>query len=151
MSETMWDIREVKRLKKIQLVQYNLVMLLFIALLAFYIEKDWSIPILAGLTLVGFWSIVVHMLYTLKTGKMFGTKTSRRVQAFDRDHLGERRWRRRKCIGTVIMIIFSSAFTVFLMNIDLHSIEMEFPIDILPLFGAWGGFNAGEINRIKKL
>ncbi|MBA2175425.1 hypothetical protein H0266_11015 [Halobacillus locisalis] len=150
MGETVWNLRKVKHLKKKQLVLYNLLML-FIAFLAFYIENDWSIYVLAGLTLVMSWSIIANMVYTLKTGKVLGTKASRRVQAFDRDYLGEKRWKKRKQIGTVIMILFSIGFTAFLLNIDLNSMDMDFPTDALPLFGAWGGFNAGEINRVRKL
>ncbi|SES73945.1 hypothetical protein SAMN05421676_101330 [Salinibacillus kushneri] len=41
MAEAEWDIQEVKRLKKIHLVQYNLVMLLLFIFFAVYAEGSF--------------------------------------------------------------------------------------------------------------
>jgi len=43
------------------------------------------------------------MFYALKMESPIGTKTSRIVQEFDRNHLGEKRWRRRKMTEAVFI------------------------------------------------
>ncbi|GGM18359.1 hypothetical protein GCM10011351_00180 [Paraliobacillus quinghaiensis] len=86
MDETQWDIKEVKRLKKKQLVQYNLLMLLIFVLFGYLVENNKEF-VLNVFFAVFFWWITAIMLYTLNTGKPIGTKTSRRLQEFDRDRL----------------------------------------------------------------
>ena len=88
MDETQWDIQEVKHLKKKQLVQYNIVMLLLFVLFGYFSENG-NTSLLFGVFCVLVWIVVAITLYTLMTGKPIGTKTSRRVQVFDRNRLGE--------------------------------------------------------------
>ncbi|MDX1699225.1 MAG: hypothetical protein R3250_01345, partial [Melioribacteraceae bacterium] len=81
MDETQWDIKEVKHLKKKQVVQNNLVMLLLFVLLVFIADNGMH-SIIIGIFFVLIWIILAITFYTLKTGRPIGTKTSRRVQEF---------------------------------------------------------------------
>ncbi|WP_226577601.1 hypothetical protein [Halobacillus litoralis] len=151
MSETDWDIQEVKRLKKKLLIQYNLIMLLIIVMFAFYIESGGPPGFLFGLCCVLIWFIAGQMLFTLKTGRIIGTKTSRLVQAFDRDRQGEKRWKRKRMAGGVIFSIMAVVITGMFFILDYNSVQLEFPLDALPLIGAGLGYNIGEITRINNL
>ncbi|MGY4691054.1 hypothetical protein [Salibacterium sp. K-3] len=151
MHETEWDIQEVKRLKKKELVQHNLVMLSLFVLIIFYVYNAGSASVLLGVCCVLFWLTAVPPLYTLKTGKPIGTKTSRFVQAFDKYHKGEKRWKRRTMMGAGFIIMISVVFTVLFFVWDVDSVRLDSPIDVIPFIGGWVGFNAGQIIRLNKL
>lgn len=150
MTETAWDIDEVKRLKKIQLVQGNTMMLLFFVSFPYVVMSENTF-VLLGLYCVILWIFVASILYTLKTGKTFGTKTSRRVQAFDKDHLGEKRWKRRKVIEAVIISISTIVLTVLLCVFDFNDVRSDYSNYAFPFIGSWIGYNIGEIVRMNKL
>ena len=97
------------------------------------------------------WIIVAITLYVLKTGSPIGTKTSRIVQEFDRNRLGEKHWKRRKMTEAVIISVISVLITILLFNLDLNSLRLDFPISVLPFIGAWIGYNIGEIIRMNNL
>ncbi|WP_117149088.1 hypothetical protein [Paraliobacillus zengyii] len=149
MVETEWDIHEVKRLKKIQLVQGNLFMLLSYGLLI-YLLMNIDTVVVIGLVCILLWIYLTTILYTLKTGKTFGTKISRHVQKFDEYRLGKKRWKRRKIIEAVIISICSMGVTVLLFVLDVNYLRFDF-INGLPLIGGWIGYNIGEIVRITDL
>lgn len=150
MDETQWDIQKVKHLKKKQLVQYNLVMLLLFVLFG-YLAENGKPSLLIGIFCVIMWIIVAITLYVLKTGSPIGTKTSRIVQEFDRNRLGEKHWKRRKMTEAVIISVISVLITILLFNLDLNSLRLDFPISVLPFIGAWIGYNIGEIIRMNNL
>ncbi|SFK32232.1 hypothetical protein SAMN04487936_11156 [Halobacillus dabanensis] len=70
------DIQEMKRLKKKQLVHYNFGMLLLMVLFAYFVRNGGSANLLLGLCCALFWIFAAGMLYTLKTGKVLGPKSS---------------------------------------------------------------------------
>jgi len=150
MDETQWDIQKVKHLKKKQLVQNNLVMLLLFVLFS-YLTESGKPSLLIGGFCVLLWVIVVITWYVLKTGSPIGTKTSRIVQEFDRNSLGEKRWKRRKMTEAVIISVISVLITILVFNQDLNSLRLNFPISILPFIGAWIGYNIGEVIRMINL
>lgn len=152
MDETQWDIQEVKRLKKKQLVQYNLVMLLIFVLLGYFIENGKPSLLIGGFFVL-IWTAVAVTLYALKTGRPIGTKTSRILQEFDRDRLGEKRWKRRRITEVVVISVAVILITVlaFVFLKDVNSLRLNFYSGTLPFVGAWVGYNLGEITRIKKL
>lgn len=150
MTETAWDIPEVKRLKKIQLVQTNLMMLLFFVLSASLVLSGKAF-VLFGLHCALLWIFAAISLYTLKTGQTIGTKTSKRVQEFDKDHLGEKRWKRRKMLEAVIISVISIGITVFLFVLDFKSVRSGFSNYAFPFIGAWIGHNIGGIIRMNNL
>jgi len=152
MAVTKWDIQKVKHLKKKQLVQYNLVMLLLFVLLGYLIENEKPYLLIGGVCVL-LWTALATTLYTLMTGRLIGTKTSRIVQEFDRDRLGEKRWKRRRIIEAVVISVASVLFTglVFMFAKDSNSVGLDFLSGALPFLGAWIGYNVGEITRINKL
>lgn len=150
MDETQWDIQEVKHLKKKQLVQSNLVMLLLFVLFGYFAENGKPSLLIGGVCVL-LWILVAITLYVLKTGRPIGTKTSRIVQEFDRNRLGEKRWKRRKMTEAVIISVISVFITVLVFVKDLNSVRLDFPISAFPYIGAWIGYNVGEIVRMNKL
>ena len=150
MDETQWDIKEVKYLKKMQIVQYNCVMLLLFVLFVYFAENGKPNLLIGGICVI-IWIITAIKLYILKTGRTIGTKTSRVVQKFDRNHLGEERWKRRIITEAVIVSIMSILITVLVFVKDFNSVSLNFPMYAFPFIGAWVGHNIGEITRIKNL
>ena len=150
MDETQWDIQEVKYLKKMQLVQGNLAMLLLFVPFG-YLADNGKPLLLFGAFCVLSWIIVAITLYTLKTGRPIGTKTSRRVRAFDRSRLGEKRWKRRKITEIVFISVISVFLTGFIFVMDFDTVRLDFPIDAFPFIGAWIGYNIGETIRMNNL
>lgn len=150
MGETKWDIQEIKYLKRKQLVQNNLVILLLFVLLGYFAENGKDILIF-GVIFVTFWIIVAVTLYILITGRPIGTRTNKRVQIFDRHRLGEKRWKRKKVIETVGIGVIAVFVTVLMFDIDFNAISFDFPIDAFPLIGVWIGYNIGEIIRMQNL
>ncbi|RKL66554.1 hypothetical protein CR203_14795 [Salipaludibacillus neizhouensis] len=145
MNEIAWDIREGKRLKKIQLVQSNLVTLLLFVLCAYFLKNGMEASFLFGICCAVFWLYLASMVYTLNTGRTIGTKTSRRVQDFDKDHFGEKRWKRKKIIEVVFSNVITVVFTVLLVNLDFNFERLDFQVIAIPFIGAWIGHNIGEI------
>ena len=151
MDETQWDIQEVKHLKKKQLVQsqsrnascYSCYLVTF--------SENGKPSLLIGGVCVLLWIIVAITLYVLKTGRPIGTKTSRIVQEFDRNRLGEQRWKRRKMTEAVIISIISVFITVLVFVKDLNSVRLDLSIGAFPFIGAWIGYNIGEIIKMNKL
>ncbi|MGD7043069.1 hypothetical protein [Jeotgalibacillus proteolyticus] len=151
MDEANWDIKEVKSLKRKQLIQFNIGMLLFIMLIALLADNGYDTFII-GILFALIWILVAINAYTLATGRTIGTKTSRRVQEFDKNHLGEKRWKRNKIIETVIFRVLGEGSAAgYLILLGFNPIPLQFPSFYFPLFGAWVGHNAGEIARISKL
>lgn len=147
MDETQWDIQKVKHLKKKQLVQNNLLMLLLFLLFG-YLAENGKPSLLIGGFCVLLWIIVAITWYVLKAGSPIGTKTSRMVQEFDRNRLGEKRWKRRKMTEAVIISVISVLITILVFDQDLNSLRFDFPISLFPFIGAWIGYNIGEIMRM---
>ncbi|RCW63881.1 hypothetical protein [Saliterribacillus persicus] len=150
MDEIQWNIQEVKHFKKKQLVQYNLVMLLLFVLFGYFIENG-NPPLLIGGFCVLLWILVSITFYALKTGRPIGTKTTRMVQEFDRNRLGEKRWKQRKMTEAIIMSVISILITVSVFVKDFNSVRLDFPISAFPFIGAWIGYNIGEIIRMNNL
>ncbi|MFD2706828.1 hypothetical protein [Salibacterium lacus] len=151
MHETEWDIQEVKRSKKLELVQHNLVMLLLFVWFVQYVHNGASASVLLGLCSVLLWITAIPSLYKLKRGKAFGTKSSRIVQNFDRHLKGGKRWKRRTMIEACFIIFISTVFTVLLFVMDVDSVRLDSPIDIFPFIGGWAGFNVVEMIRLNNL
>src|SRR5690606_3426388 len=99
---TQWNIQEVKHLKKKQLVQNNIVMLLLFVLFS-YLAVIGNHSTLFGVFCLPLWIISAITFYSLKTSNAIGTKTSRYMQVFDRNRLGDKRWKRRKIIEFIII------------------------------------------------
>ncbi|MGI2329158.1 hypothetical protein [Planococcus sp. YIM B11945] len=150
MDETQWDIQEVKQLKKKQLVQSNFFMLLIFVLFV-YFSKSGQPLFLIGLFYVIVLIYVAFTLYVLMTGRFVGTKTSKRVQQFDKERLGKKRWTRRKIIEAVFLIVLSISITVLIVNTDIDPADRNNSIGAFPFFGAWVGYNLGELFRMGKL
>lgn len=150
-GEEDWDIQEIKRIKKKQLFQYNLGMVLLVILLTYFMKNGVSANVLLGICCAFFWIFVAGALYTFKTGKVIGTKSSQRVHAFDKDHMGEKQWKRKSVFSVVVLTILSVGFTVIWFVMDFDSAGLEFPIDTFAFIGCWIGYNIGEIVRLSKL
>ncbi|ARK20303.1 MULTISPECIES: hypothetical protein [Sporosarcina] len=150
MDESKWNIEEVKRLKKKQLVEFNIGMLVIFVLSLLYIKAAWPLSTVFALICVLLWFFSVHALYILLTEKTTGTKTNQLVQAFDRDHWGKKRWKRKKITEVIILSVVSIMFTVFVFTVDTGSEMLQF-YNLLPFIGAWIGSNLGNIVRISNL
>ena len=146
------EVHVVKRLMKKRLVQNNLFMLLLFVLLIYCANNGYVFSLIVILCVLIIGGVFLE-LYTFMTDKYIG-KTNRRVQAFMRKHLGEKRWRRGKITQIVLLVIVSIIilFILFLFVIfDFTEIKFDSPFDTLPYLGAWVGINIGEIYRINKL
>ncbi len=151
MKETQWNRKEVKRLKTIQLIQNNLVMLLFFILFGVYGMNGGTPTGVIGFGCVLLWIFTAHAIYTLLTGKMIGTKAMKGSLAFDIDQLGKKRWKGRKLGEVIFFLIVCLGSTVILFTVDINSTKVDFPLDAIPIMGGWLGTNIGQIIRIKKL
>lgn len=150
MDVSEWDIQEVKQLKKKQLVQFNIMMLLIFVLTVFYVKADLPLSVLLTLTCGLFWFFAVHALYILITEKTTGTKTNKLVQAFDRDRWGKKRWKRKMITEVVILSIIGIMFTVFAVTLNTSSVSLHF-YNLFPFIGTWIGSNLGTMARISSL
>lgn len=115
------------------------------------IAENGKHSLLIGGVSVLLWILVAITLYVLKTGRPIGTKTSRIVQEFDRNRLGEKRWKRRKMTEAVIISVISVLITVLVFVMDLNYVRLDFPMSAFPFIGTWIGYNVGEIVRMNKL
>lgn len=150
MNEIVWDIRQVKRLKKKSLVEFNVAMLLIFLFSSIYIKMEWPISIYFGIACVVIWFFTVHSLYILITGKTTGTKTNKLVQAFDRQRSGDKRWKRLRITEVIVFGILAVVCTVLIFPIDINSEALEFR-NIGVFLVAWFGANVGTIIRISTL
>ncbi|SHN10425.1 hypothetical protein [Gracilibacillus kekensis] len=126
MSEKQWDIKEVKRMKKKKLFQYNFVMVFISLLISYFIANDSAI-ILCGVFCVIFWLLAANSLYILITENTIGTSTSRRLKEYDKDRLGKKRWRRNTLVQAIFINLSAIGMTWFLFVIDFDSITLNFP------------------------
>ena len=147
---TQWNIQEVKHLRKKQLVQNNIVMLLLFVLFS-YLAVIGNHSTLFGVFCLLLWIISAITFYSLKTSKPIGTKTSRYMQVFDRNRLGDKRWKRRKIIEFIIIIIICVLITILIIVLDISAVSFDLPMNAIPFIGAWVGYNIGEVIRMKSL
>lgn len=150
MEETQWDLREVKRLKMKQLLQYNLAMLLLFVLLNYFMEYG-QFYLFIGIFYVLVVILAASIVYNLKTGKFIGTKTSKRVQEFDKARLGEKRWKRRKTLEAAFGVVLTVFITIFIFTTDFNNSGMNYSSAAFPFIGAWIGYNVGEFVRMNTL
>lgn len=150
MDEIMWDIQQVKRLKKKSLLEFNGVMLLVFLFCALYIYMEWPASVFFGITCIIIWFFVAHSLYILITGKTTGSKINKLVQAFDRDRSGDKRWKRSKIGEVLLFVVLGIVCTVLVFPIEIDSEPLRY-INISAFFGAWFGANVGSIIRISSL
>lgn len=150
MPKTDWDIQKIKRLKWILFIQLNIVMILLFIPLIYYVMAGVSASLFLRLFCLLLWIIVAHTFYTFRTGKLIGTKTIKLVFAFDRDCLGERRWKRNKMIELIILIFFSIVFTILVFMIDFNDRNLD-TYSLFPFIGSWVGTSIGQILKLNKL
>ena len=150
MEEEQWDIKEIKKLKKKQLLWGNLFMLVIFVLLVYFLESD-TLFFATWIVLAGLLVSSAFSLYTLITGNLIGTKTSRRVQAFDRSRWGEKRWKRKKIIELFLFIILGIVLVFFLTTTDFNFPNQTISAPPFAFIGAWVGYNIGEITRLTNL
>lgn len=149
-AEAQQEIKEIKKLKKMQLLWGNLFMLVIFLLLSYLLEN--------GKILFTTWALIIFLLimtvlslYTLITGTVIGLKTTRRIQAFERKRWGEKKWKRNKIIEVVLYTGLSIVLIVLLFNTDFDFSNRSLSGFALPFLGAWLGYNIGEITRIASL
>ena len=150
MSELVWDIKEVKRLKKKSLVELNIAMLLIFLFAVFYINMGWSLSLFFGLACLAIWFFAGLSLYTLITGNTTGTKTNKQVQAFDRQRAGDKSWKRKRITEVILFSVLGVVCTLLIFPIDLSDESLRY-INVIPFMGAWFGANLGSIIRIINL
>lgn len=150
MEETQWDIKEIKQLKKKQLVRSNLFIVLVFILLV-YLFQSGQFLFIVWVLLAFLFIVLVHSIYTLKTGKHIGTKTSRYLNEFDRHRSGEKRWKRTKIHEIVFLTVLGVGMGVLLYLIDFSSPPPNASQAHFPFIGAWIGYNLGELSRMKNL
>ncbi len=150
MEETQWDLREVKRLKMKQLLQYNLGMLLLFVLLNYFVEFG-QLYFFVGVFYMLVLILAAIISYNLKTGRFIGTKTSKRLQEFDKARLGEKRWKRRKILEAALVVALTVFITVFIFTRDFNNSGINFSSTAFPFIGAWVGYNIGEFIRMNTL
>src|SRR5690625_3599514 len=94
------------------------------------------------------WIITAYTIYAHITDKIIGKKTSKRVQKFNLEYWGKRRWKRKRVIG--VICVLSNLCTVIVATVNFNSEALEIH-NVFPIVGAWLGFNIGETFKIKKL
>ena len=82
MDESKWNIEEVKRLKKKQLVEFNIGMLVIFVLSLLYIKAAWLLSTVFALICVLLWFFSVHALYILLTEKNNGHQNKSTCSGF---------------------------------------------------------------------
>lgn len=150
MDEAQQEIKEIKGLKKKQLLWGNLFMLVLFLFLNYFLENG-KILFLTWVLLISLLIIIALSLYTLITGTIVGTKTTRRIRAFDRKRWGEKKWKLLKITEIVLLTGLGVVLAVLVFNTNSDSPNQTFVGSAFPFIGAWVGYNLGEISRIKKL
>ncbi|MCM3609688.1 hypothetical protein M4S82_00405 [Planococcus sp. MERTA32b] len=150
MEGTQWDLREVKRLKVKQLLQYNLAMLLLFVLLNYFVEFG-QLYLFIGVFYLLVLIVAAIILYNFKTGRFIGTKTSKRLQEFDKARLGKKRWKRRKILEAAFVLALTVFVTVLIFTVDFNNSGIAFSSTAYPFIGVWLGYNIGELIRTNAL
>lgn len=145
-----WDIKEIKRLKVKGLIQYNFGVLLLFLLFGYFAINGKTLLLVGGICFF-LWISVAFSLLNLIMEKPIGTKTSRIIQEFDKNRLGQKYWKRKNMIETIFLVIISIFITVFVIVNDFDSAILNFPIGFFPLIGACVGYNIVKIYRISNL
>lgn len=150
MDEAQQELIEIIKLKKKQLLWGNLFMLVIFLLLSYLLENG-KISFLTWAILISLLIMTILSLYTLITGAILGTKTTRRIQAFDRKRWGETKWKLLKITEIVLYAGLGIVITVLTFDVDLDSSDWNLTGFTFPFIGAWVGYNLGEIIRIAGL
>ncbi|AIY05269.1 hypothetical protein Plano_1304 [Planococcus sp. PAMC 21323] len=150
MDITQLDIKEIKYLKKKKLIQDNIFMLLIFLFLIYFASNERH-SFIIGSFFVYIWIAVAFVMYTLKTGKHIGTKTSIYVKRYDRNKIGEKRWKRNKLIELFIIGIIGIGIGFVFIFENINTVGANIPSYYFPFIGSWIGFNLGEIGRMSKL
>ncbi|MCD5322169.1 MULTISPECIES: hypothetical protein [Pontibacillus] len=150
--EQVWDLDKVKRSQRRSSIQISLIFWAFIIgsmIYGFHYENG-AFVLLASFCVI-MTAFAGGSLYTLRTGKIIGTKDKRYSESFERDRIGEKEWMGKKKIETTILIVVSLVFTVCLFVVDWSGIRMNAFHDFLPLIGAGVGTTLGQFIRSNKV
>ncbi|ANU18365.1 hypothetical protein BBI11_15560 [Planococcus maritimus] len=151
MDEAQQKLKEITKLKKKQLLWSNLFMLVIFLLLSYLLESG-KILFATWIVILFIFVMVVLSLYTLITGTIIGTKTTRRIRAFDRKRWGKTKWKLLNITEVVlysgmgvglIYLVFNTDF-----DFDFHFHDRSLSTFTFPFIGSWVGYNLGEIIRI---
>ncbi|WP_208597159.1 hypothetical protein [Planococcus maritimus] len=126
--------------------------MLVIFLLLSYLLESGKILFATWIVILFIFVMVVLSLYTLITGTIIGTKTTRRIRAFDRKRWGKTKWKLLNITEVVlysgmgvglIYLVFNTDF-----DFDFHFHDRSLSTFTFPFIGSWVGYNLGEIIRI---
>ena len=149
-NDTHWDPKEVKHLLKKRLVQNNLMMLVVFGLLA-YLKQIENYTALFGTLYICFLIVFVMSLYSFKTGKYIGTKTAKRLEEFEKERVGKKRWKRKRMTEAIFMFAIGVILTVTIIVIDFNTLDWNSVNLVFPFIGACIGINWAEINKMNRL
>ncbi|MGM0896437.1 MAG: hypothetical protein ACQEV0_00980 [Bacillota bacterium] len=150
MDEAQQELKEITKLKKKQLLWGNLFMLMTFLLLSYLLENG-KILFATWIVILFIFVMVVLSLYTLITGTIIGTKTTRRIRAFDRKRWGKTKWKLLNITEVVLYIGMGTGLIYLVFNMDFDLLNPNLSSFIFPFIGAWVGYNLGEIIRIAGL
>lgn len=150
MDEAQQELIEITKLKKKQLLWGNLFMLVTFLLLSYLLENG-KILLATWIVILFILVMVVLSLYTLITGTIIGTKTTRRIRAFDRKRWGKTKWKLLNITEVVLYIGMGTGLIYLVFNMDFDLLNPNLSSFTFPFIGAWVGYNLGEIIRIAGL
>lgn len=150
MDEAQQELKEITKLKKKQLLWGNLFMLMTFLLLSYLLENG-KILFATWIVILFIFVMVVLSLYTLITGTIIGTKTTRRIRAFDRKRWGKTKWKLLNITEVVLYIGMGTGLIYLVFNMDFDLLNPNLSSFTFPFIGAWVGYNLGEIIRIAGL
>ena len=150
MDEARQELKEITKLKKMQLLWGNLFMLVTFLLLSHLLETG-KILFATWIVILFILVMVVLSLYTLITGTIIGTKTTRRIRAFDRKRWGETKWKLLNITEVVLYLGMGTGLIYLVFNTDFDLLIPNLSSFTFPFIGAWVGYNLGEIIRIAGL
>lgn len=150
MDEAQQELIEITKLKKKQLLWGNLFMLVTFLLLSYLLENG-KILLATWIVILFILVMVVLSLCTLITGTIIGTKTTRRIRAFDRKRWGETKWKLLNITEVVLYIGMGTGLIYLVFNMDFDLLNPNLSSFTFPFIGAWVGYNLGEIIRIAGL
>ncbi|KHE72883.1 hypothetical protein [Halobacillus sp. BBL2006] len=142
---------EVKKLRWKQWLIMNVGIAVLLIGMEFYFRQGLSPRMMLFIIVLLLLTLACIQFYQWKTGKAVGLKTTRSIQKYEREKLGEKQWNRQMKIGFITLFVLSVLFMIFGFAFDFSSLINNYESSPFNFVGAAVGVIIGFLLRIRKI
>ncbi|WP_181350670.1 hypothetical protein [Thalassobacillus sp. CUG 92003] len=137
----MLNVREVNRFRVRYIIKMNAMMMSTIVFMDIYLSHGLPIKgFVFGMAFI-FLGEFARSVYQWKTGTFIGTKNSNRLKEYEIKLIGEKRWKKQKKVGRVLLPLLAVVCFIAAFSIDFPTGYDNGGMSLVSYIGAFIGTN----------